>query len=255
MIKIHKEVYGQGKPIVLIHGWAMHSGVWRQFARQLAKNYQVICLDLPGHGLSESVAPYTLDNISTALIESLPQESCCLLGWSLGAMVVLAIAEKVPAQIHSLIILAGTPQFVQSEGWDGVDLLLLDKFSSYLSENPQMMLSRFIALQVMGLSQRKEILAGLKKEIQDMPVASKKTLQSGLDILKNEDLRECLARINCPISVIQGDRDTLIPKTVGRAIQKIQPASDINMIGGAGHVPFLSHPNDVINRVNKFYVY
>ncbi|MBS4051006.1 MAG: pimeloyl-ACP methyl ester esterase, partial [Methylomonas sp.] len=34
----------------MLHGWAMHTGVWRDFARRLAEYYQVICVDLPGHG-------------------------------------------------------------------------------------------------------------------------------------------------------------------------------------------------------------
>ena len=52
MTKIHTETYGLGKPIVLVHGWAMHSGIWRLFARELAKHYQVTLIDLPGHGRS-----------------------------------------------------------------------------------------------------------------------------------------------------------------------------------------------------------
>ena len=50
MVKIYQYSIGQGPTIVLVHGWAMHSGIWQDFAEQLAKQYQVICLDLPGHG-------------------------------------------------------------------------------------------------------------------------------------------------------------------------------------------------------------
>ena len=68
-MNIHKEVYGTGDPIVLLHGWAMHTGVWREFAKKLAQNYQVICLDLPSHGHSDYLEKFTLENISQALIE------------------------------------------------------------------------------------------------------------------------------------------------------------------------------------------
>ena len=72
MTKIHLESFGAGKPIVLVHGWAMHSGIWRDFARQLARNYKVICVDLPGHGHSEKIDPFTLEHISDQLVEIIP---------------------------------------------------------------------------------------------------------------------------------------------------------------------------------------
>jgi pimeloyl-[acyl-carrier protein] methyl ester esterase len=70
--KIHLETFGQGKPIVLVHGWAMHTGIWREFAKQLANNYQVTCVDLPGHGRSEAIDPFTLERISDALVKIIP---------------------------------------------------------------------------------------------------------------------------------------------------------------------------------------
>ena len=45
MTKIYHQTFGKGKPIVLVHGWAMHSGIWQDFARQLAQQYQVTCID------------------------------------------------------------------------------------------------------------------------------------------------------------------------------------------------------------------
>lgn len=72
MTKIHLETFGQGKPIVLVHGWAMHTGIWREFAKQLADSYQVTCVDLPGHGRSEAIDPFTLERISDALVKIIP---------------------------------------------------------------------------------------------------------------------------------------------------------------------------------------
>ncbi len=86
----------QGKPIVLVHGWAMHTGIWREFAKQLAQNYRVTCIDLPGHGRSEAIDPFTLERISDELVDAIPDPSSCWLGWSLGATVVLDIAARYP---------------------------------------------------------------------------------------------------------------------------------------------------------------
>jgi len=254
MIKIHKEVFGQGKPIVLIYGWAMHIGIWRKFAQQLSQHYQVTCLDLPGHGLSESIEPYTLDNISQALIEFMPESPCCVLGWSFGASVALALAEKYPGRIDSLIILAGNPRFVQAPDWAGVDPKMLSEFANNLQLNCQLTLIRFLALQVNNLPDGKSLLKELKRAVQECPAPSEAVLQSALKILMKSDLRAALISLACPVHVIQGDKDSLIPMQVSQDMKRIKPELGVNIINSAGHVPFLSHQSQVIEIINKVYV-
>lgn len=251
MIKIHKEVYGQGKAIVLIHGWAMHTGIWRAFARQLAAEYKVICVDLPGHGHSEGIEPYTLDQISAALIKVLP-ESFCVLGWSLGATVALNMAKHFPKQINSIILMAGNPRFIKDKGWTGTRVELLESFAKNMQLNCHATLIRFLTLQVYGLPDGGGILSTLKKAFQECDEPEKNVLKSGLDILKNQDLRTEFSAIKCPVSLILGDKDTLVPVQASQDMQKILPAIDINIIPGAGHVPFLSHQTQVVKAINGF---
>jgi pimeloyl-[acyl-carrier protein] methyl ester esterase len=251
MINIHKEVYGQGRAIVLIHGWAMHTGIWRKFAQQLAKNHQVVCLDLPGHGLSETVEPYTLEKITEALIAVMPKSPVCVLGWSLGATVALALTSYYPQRINSLIILAGNPRFVQETNWAGVKPELLADFANNLQLNCQQTLIRFLALQVNQLPEGKSILRELKKAIQGCEPSAENVLQSGLEILKQADLREQLISLACPVTIILGDKDTLIPVQASQDIKRIKPEVEINVVKGAGHVPFLSHPSQVIEIINQ----
>ena len=54
--KIHYNIEGEGKPILLIHGWAMHSGVWTDFVRDFSSMFKVITVDLRGHGKSVTMA-------------------------------------------------------------------------------------------------------------------------------------------------------------------------------------------------------
>lgn len=252
MTKIHKEIYGQGKPIVLIPGWAMHTGIWRPFAQQLALQHKVICLDLPGHGLSDAIQPYTLEKIADCLIAEIEEPSFCLLGWSLGGTVALAMADRFSNRVNSLILLAANPRFVQEENWAGMPVELLQAFANNLSENCQQTLIRFLALQVNQLSDGKVILKQIKSALQCCDSPSESILQDALEILKQSDLREQLSALQCPINIIQGDKDSLIPLQTSVDIKKIQPASQINIIAEAGHVPFLSHPAQLINLINNF---
>jgi len=251
MTAIHKEVYGQGQPIVLIHGWAMHTGIWRTFAQQLAQNYQVICLDLPGHGLSEAVEPYNLETITAALIEHMPESPCCVLGWSLGATVALALAASYPQRINALMLLAGNPRFVNEAAWAGMRAELLEDFSSNLQLNCQLTLIRFLALQVNQLANAKALLKELKIAVKECNPPTENVLQSGLDILKQADLRESLVTLTCPVYLILGDKDTLVPVEVSQNMKQIKADLQVNIIERAGHVPFLSHQSQLIEIIKK----
>jgi pimeloyl-[acyl-carrier protein] methyl ester esterase len=162
MTNIHIEIFGEGKPIVMAHGWAMHSGIWRPFAQQLAHHYQVICVDLPGHGRSGPIGPFTLGRISDALygeISSCLQTGACWLGWSLGASVVLDMADRHPEWVSSLVLLAGNPLFLNDgQGWPGMKAQLLDDFAGQLDSNCQATLLRFLSLQVNALPEQKKML-------------------------------------------------------------------------------------------------
>jgi len=229
--KIHLETFGVGKPIVLVHGWAMHTGIWREFAKQLAQNYRVTCIDLPGHGRSEKIDPFTLERISDELVNIIPPNppfskggnehaSCqiegngqappfekgaggiCWLGWSLGATVVLDIADRYPERVSSLVLLAGNPSYTQTEQWPGMDTGLLDDFAGHLNKNCQATLLRFLSLQVNGLPDRKILLKALKESVFECDAPDGNTLQGGLKILKEAGFSRadysCLGHLRRP---------------------------------------------------------
>ena len=252
MTKIHQQTFGKGKPIVLVHGWAMHSGIWRDFARHLAQNYQVTCIDLPGHGHSEKIDSFTLERIGDALVNAVSDESSCWLGWSLGATVVLDIANRFPERVNSLVLLAGNPSFTQTAQWPGINVGLLDAFADKLNEDCQATLLRFLSLQVNNLPDYKTVLRALKSTVLACDAPSYETLQGGLEILKHADLRPALSDISVPVSVILGTRDTLVPVSAGQNMQELAPEITLTIIDKAGHVPFLSHSQDVLAIISRF---
>ncbi|PPK66973.1 carboxylesterase BioH (pimeloyl-CoA synthesis) [Methylobacter tundripaludum] len=255
MTKIHLETFGQGKPIVLVHGWAMHTGIWREFARQLAQHYRVTCVDLPGHGRSEVIDPFTLERVGAELIKVVPEKSCWL-GWSLGATVVLDIAGRYPERVSALILLAGNPLFPSSglgtQAWPGMDARLLDDFAEHLNNDCQATLLRFLSLQVNGMPDRKALLKALKTAVFECDAPDQATLQGGLDILKQADLRPVLSGLSVPVSVVLGGLDTLVPVAVGQKMRRLLPSLELNIIDRAGHVPFLSHGSETAAIISRF---
>lgn len=251
MPKCYSETFGTGKPVTLVHGWAMHSGIWRGFARQLAEHHQVTCIDLPSHGRSEKLSPFNLETVVDALVNALPETPSCWLGWSLGATVVLDIARRYPERVNALILLAGNPLFVSANDWAGVKPAVLDAFADNLTMNCQATLLRFLALQVNGLPDGKTLLKDLKAAIMQCPAPDNDSLQGGLEILKHTDLRAALAELELPVSVILGGKDTLVPVAVAEHLRSLGIAHP-SIINGAGHVPFLSHPQHLLALINRF---
>ena len=246
MIRIHKEVYGYGQPLVMLHGWAMHSGVWRSFVQQLAEHRQVICLDLPGHGRSDSLSEYTLESIAEVLFDAIELEEFSVLGWSLGGLIAIEMAHRFPQQVSALLIMASNPKFVRSADWVGVKPEVFDGFAAQLAMDARQILLRFLALQVNGLPDGKQLLQVLKHAGMECEAPSVLVLQQALQLLKQSDRREKLQRYQGPIHLIQGDKDPLVPLSCALALQQLQPEIVVHVLERAGHVPFLSHSQQLL---------
>jgi pimeloyl-[acyl-carrier protein] methyl ester esterase len=190
--------------------------------------------------------------VSKALVDAIPDTSCCWLGWSLGAEVVLEIAHRFSERVNSLVLIAGTPCFIKKGLWPGMDGQVLDSFAESLKQDSQTTLLRFLSLQVKGLVDQKAALQELKALVFESLEPDPQTLQEGLDILKQADLRAEFAGLKMPVAVILGQLDTLVPVAVAGKMQDLLPGIDLTVIDRAGHVPFLSHQQAVVKAVRHF---
>jgi pimeloyl-[acyl-carrier protein] methyl ester esterase len=206
----------------------------------------VICLDLPGHGRSGAIDTFSLPEIGETLLDAIPLEKFSVLGWSLGATVAIDMASRFPDRVESLCLLAGNPKFVQADDWPGVKYEVLDAFAALLSSDVRLTLMRFLALQVNGLTDGRRLLQLMRQAMQECAPPPVEVLRSGLDILEHSDLRAKLEHLQCPVSVILGDRDKLVPAGCGLALRTLQPEINVHVLANAGHVPFLSHERELL---------
>ncbi|GBC63561.1 alpha/beta hydrolase [Desulfonema ishimotonii] len=120
---IYYEVKGSGDPIVFVHGWTMSSKFWQKQVDELSKNYQVVTMDLRGHGNSaktlegHTVPQYARDVYD--LIRHLKLRRVTLVGWSLAGPVVLSCYEQFKNhRIKALGLVDMTPFPFSPEGWN-----------------------------------------------------------------------------------------------------------------------------------------
>ena len=139
-VEIAYRLFGEGEPLVLIHGWSCEGRYWDEFGytTKLSAEYKVIIPDLRGHGDSKTpeVRDFTDGAFASdviAVLDDLAIDSAHVLGYSLGGWVVFELAANYSSRLRSII--AGgahpydedlspmrdyKPQDILS-GWDGVD--------------------------------------------------------------------------------------------------------------------------------------
>lgn len=241
-----------GTPLLLIHGWAMHGGMWSAVAERLAQHSHVLAVDLPGHGKSAVVGHPDLD----ALVDTLSaqfSEPLNVCGWSLGGQVALRWAQSHPAEVKKLVLVASTPCFVRRDGWScAMPLETLREFSVSLLENHALALRRFIALQIRGSEHERELLAELRAQMFCRGEPDIAALRGGLEILRDTDLRGQLPHIRQPALVIAGGRDKLTPPEASVYLAQALHDARVVEIEGAAHTPFLSHPLIFVEQLINF---
>lgn len=249
---LHIESTGNGVPLLLIHGWGMHGGVWKDVAQRLAADFRVHSVDLPGYGYSKAVSATTLDTIVDALSVTVA-EPVAVCGWSLGGQVALRWAAREPDKVRRLIAVASTPCFTGREDWTlGLENEVLKQFSADLEQNHAATLRRFIALQLRGSENERELLAMLRERLFNRGEPDMAALRVGLDILRDVDLRCELRDIKQPALVIAGERDKLTPPEASTFLANALPAARLVEVAGAAHAPFLSHPGPFVEHIKSF---
>jgi pimeloyl-[acyl-carrier protein] methyl ester esterase len=250
---MHIKVMGQGPDLVMLHGWSMHSAVWHDLAEELAQSFTLHLVDLPGHGQSGwQRGDLELDVLIKNLAIKLP-ETAYWLGWSLGGLISLAFAEGFPERIKKLVLLAATPQFVQTDDWScAMDASIFRQFADNLNVNQAETLQRFLLLQARGSDHCRDTIRQLGKQLAIEKPPRPEALQAGLKLLIETDMRKQFSDLACPVQMILGDRDTLIPKEMLLTAKKIQAEVDINLLSGAGHAPFISQPVECQKLIESF---
>lgn len=251
-MSLHVESIGSGAPLLLIHGWGMHGGVWEDVAQQLSTDFRVHSVDLPGYGYSKAGNVATLDAIMQELSVSFA-EPLAVCGWSLGGQIALRWAAREPDKVRRLILVASTPCFAERADWAfGMEGEVLKKFAAELERDHAATLRRFIALQLRGSKNERELLALLRERLFMRGEPDLGALRAGLNILRDADMRSELQNIRQPVLIVAGERDKLTPPEASYHLAQAMPSARLVEVAGAAHAPFLSHPEIFVEQIKSF---
>lgn len=225
---LYSNTQGFGVDLVLLHGWGFNSELFNTLVDDYKNQYRITIIDLPGHGRSVNVDG-GLDEWCDEIIKILPKNPI-LLGWSLGGLLAIKIASKIT--LSKLILIASTPNFIQTKNWEfGIEAGDFEQFSGALQLNLSKGLKRFMSLQTKDKSK----LKALNKAIEQYP-ATTQALNQGLEILLKTNLNNQFKKLSIPIEVVLGKYDTLVPVKIDHWYHQNNIKTHVL---NTGHLPFL----------------
>jgi pyruvate dehydrogenase E2 component (dihydrolipoamide acetyltransferase) len=239
---------GQGKPIVFLHGFTADSQSWAPLEKALGPSAAVLRIDLPCHGKSPKRQVNSFQDLSRMVVEAFDDatrdsEGVHLVGHSLGAALALALADIRGRRIASLTLIApaGLGPEIDAAALNGIvrasRVESLAPWLRRLTATPQ-----GISDDYARAAMRARADGALRACQADMAQA---LFPDGVQAF---DLRPALQRVECPIQIIWGRSDQIIPHA--HAI-RADGEFALHLLAGAGHIPQIECPERVARMIHR----
>lgn len=247
---VHYEVYGRGRPVILLHGWLGSWGLWQETMSRLGQYYRTYALDFWGFGESgkkrETYAVQDFVGLVDQFMEQLGISQAPLVGHSMGGTVSLSVAIQFPQRV-SKVVVVGSPIV-------GSSLSLLLK----LFGRRPIAFVVYNNLWVFQLSYH--IMASMYSRDKRWPQmmdrdTSKLTLESfllSIASLRRTDLRPLLNMIKVPVMGMYGDKDIVVHPRQWEPLKKGLPNARIERFHKAGHFIMLDEPQNFMDALKSF---
>jgi pimeloyl-ACP methyl ester carboxylesterase len=229
--------------LVLVHGLGTSSSTWAQALPELAREYHVIALDLPGFGFSlpnDGFAVYSINQYVAMLKEFLDKVltgGFVLLGHSLGGWITMKYALNQPQRVHHLILVNTAGVYYQ-----GAEALL-ELFDIRSTKDTNRLLDR--------IWKRYPWYFKLFTPFVFEDLMRRKVPQIVRGVQESDFVNADLPRLHMPVSVIWGKGDQLLSFDTVTTLGERLPARTIHFIEDSGHVPQLEAPREFMAVVWK----
>jgi pimeloyl-ACP methyl ester carboxylesterase len=255
-------VKGEGKPLLLIHGYGAAMWVWERQIEALSQSYRVYALDLVGHGFSDRPKiPYTPETYIHFLrdfMERVGIDKATLIGNSMGGGIAWAMAIIFPECVDRLILInCAPPEILHSVKNESFQMLVAIKDIPLL---PYLVIAgrnrnsiKWILLECVSdfklitpeVLNRQYQLSKIKGTTWVL-YSTFKHAEEGLTF------RDKLSLIRHPTLLIWGEKDIILPPPVGEALQQAIAGSTLKWIEKSGHIPMWETPDEVNPAILDF---
>lgn len=250
---LHSNIIGEGKPLIILHGFLGMSDNWKSMGLKYADlGFQVHLLDLRNHGKSFHSSNFNYDLLSEDLKNYLEEHQlppAVILGHSMGGKTAMLFACRYPQMTHKLLVADIAPKFYPPHHQDiinGLKAINLDFIKSRTEADKQ--LSRYLP----NLSIRQFLLKNLywkEKGVLDfrfnLGVLSEKMEEVGENIGSTDSY-------NGPTLFLRGDKSEYINAEDFPAIKRHFPLATIETVDKAGHWLHAENPAQFFEKSAQF---
>jgi pimeloyl-ACP methyl ester carboxylesterase len=264
-----------GPVAVCVHGLAGSAVNWSAIAPLLTGRCRMLAPDLPGHGLTRSLGRGTdvgaLLAVLHRFIEAVPAGPVMLIGNSMGGMICLLEASAAPAAVAGLVLV--DPVLPLVPAWP--DRLVTPLLAAYAAPvlgpllmrrhrhtSPEALVAFVLSVCCVDASRvPADVRAAhvtvarqtlMSPEAEREIAASARSIIATAGDLRSGGYRRAIGTITCPVLLLHGTRDRMVPIAVARAAARANPGWTLIEMPGVGHVPQLETPRDTAAAITAW---
>jgi 2-succinyl-6-hydroxy-2,4-cyclohexadiene-1-carboxylate synthase len=250
---LHAVTIGHGPRLVLAHGFTQTGQVWSSMQDDLARDHEVVLVDLPGHAGSSGVAANLVDG---ALLLAAAGGRAAYLGYSMGARFCLHLALQRPAQVDRLVLISGTAGIddpAERRARRRADEALAEQLDptggpAWAAVPVETFIRRWLEAPLFdGISPEANGLAERLRNTGPGLASSLRLAGTGTQ----QPLWGRLGELAMPVLVITGEDDERFTALGDRLVAAIGANATHAVVAGAGHAPQLQRPDEVAELVRR----
>lgn len=240
------------KTILLLHGYLESLDVWEDFAKLLSKEYRVVAMDLPGHGISQVMGEkHTMSFLAdtvTGVLDELEIEKATIVGHSMGGYVALQTLRLHPERVERLVLLSSTPNPDSPE-----KLLDREREIDLVVRGHKDLLATTAAkngFAAENLKRMQDEIIFLEEQVLVTEPEGVTALLRGM--MEREDSNELLQKSSVPQLFILGKKDNYIPLDRAEAMVAAHPQAKVVWLENSGHLGYFEEPEACANAIKEF---
>jgi pimeloyl-ACP methyl ester carboxylesterase len=254
---------GEGDPVVFVHGL---SGAWVNWLENIphfARDHRVIAMDLPGFGHSpmpaEKISISGYGRIVDELLGALDIDRAVIVGNSMGGFIGAEVAIQFSTRVERLVLVSAAGISIEHQRNEPV-LRVLGLLDDWLILGGGWAATRSDALSGRP-RMRRQIMKLVAHRAEKLPAAliaeqvkgsGKPGFVPALDALTDYPIRDRLADIRCPVLVVWGEEDRLVPVKDAYEFGRLIPDARVVVWPETGHVAMLERPDAFNALVDEF---
>lgn len=242
---------GSGRAVVFLHGFLEASNMWNYYTQHLPKAYRKICIDLPGHGVTDNFGyKHSMELMAesvVAVLKTIQVRKAVLVGHSMGGYVALALAEKYPEMVNGVLL------YFSSAAADTADKKANRNRAIAIVKNNHPLFIQSTVPFLFTPKNQKRYAKTIARLVLAGKLMSKQGVIAALEGMRDRNDREIVLKF-APFKVgfVIGKQDPVLPFERIEKQTKIHPETQAYILENTGHMGHIENKKETFAATKLF---